>query len=134
MRVCYFNGMFAAFNELIERRIDEARREGQFDDLPGAGRPLELDDDRLVPEELRAAYRVLKNSGYLPPEVEVLRDLDTMLRVAVDADEGSEAGRRASRRMMALAVALEARGANLTTGAGLAYRRALLQRFDREKG
>lgn len=126
--------MFAAFNELIERRIDEARREGQFDDLPGAGRPLELDDDRLVPEELRAAYRVLKNSGYLPPEVEALRDLDTMLRVAVDADEGSEAGRRAARRMMALAVALEARGANLTTGASLAYRRALLQRFDREKG
>jgi len=65
--------MLAAFNELIERRIDEARRQGAFDGLPGAGRKL-----------------------------------------------------------LALAVALESRGAALTTGAGLAYRRTLLERFDRE--
>jgi hypothetical protein len=37
--------------------------------------PLVLDDDAMVPEELRAAYRVLKNSGYVPAEVEALRDL-----------------------------------------------------------
>lgn len=49
--------MFAALNELTERRIDEARRQGAFDDLPGSGRPLGLDDDRLVPEDLRVAYR-----------------------------------------------------------------------------
>lgn len=125
--------MFAAFNELIERRIDEARRQGAFDDLPGAGKPLNLDDDRLVPEELRAAFRVLKNAGYVPSEVEALRDLDAMLRVAVDAAGDSPEAKRAGRRLLALSVALEARGAAITTGAGLEYRRALLQRFDREK-
>ncbi|MCL4185158.1 MAG: DUF1992 domain-containing protein, partial [Burkholderiaceae bacterium] len=77
--------MFAAFDDLIERRIDEARRAGAFDDLPGAGRPLELDDDRLVPEELRVAWRILKNAGFLPPEVEALRDLDALLGRALDA-------------------------------------------------
>lgn len=53
--------MFAAFDDLIERRIEEARRQGAFDDLPGSGRPLELDDDRLVPEELRVAWRDRKS-------------------------------------------------------------------------
>src|SRR5690606_15717887 len=120
----------AAFNELIERRIDEARRQGAFEDLPGASRPLELDDDRLVPEELRVAHRILKNAGFVPPEVEALRDLDSMLRVAVDVADDSPQARRASRRLLALAMSLETRGAVLTTGPGLEYRRALLERFD----
>jgi len=40
---------------------------GDFDGLPGAGRPLVLDDDPLVPEDLRLAYRILKNAGFVPP-------------------------------------------------------------------
>lgn len=60
---------------LAERRILEAQRLGEFDDLPGRGEPLDLDDDALVPEELRVAYRVLKNAGFVPPEVAALREL-----------------------------------------------------------
>jgi hypothetical protein len=65
---------------LVERRISEAQERGELDDLPGAGAPLELDGDRLVPQELRVAYRVLKNAGYVPPEVEVLRDIQELER------------------------------------------------------
>jgi Domain of unknown function (DUF1992) len=57
---------------LAERKIEEALARGELDDLPGAGRPLELDDDRLVPEDVRLAYRILKNAGYVPPELERL--------------------------------------------------------------
>jgi len=64
-----------AFDQLVERRIRDAQHNGVFDDLPGAGAPLALDDDALVPEELRAAYRLLKNSGFVPAEVEALREL-----------------------------------------------------------
>jgi hypothetical protein len=64
------------FDLLAERKIAEALANGEFDDLPGAGQPLELDDDPLVPEELRLAYRILKNAGYVPPEV----DLDGQAR------------------------------------------------------
>ena len=38
----------------------QAVSRGEFDDLPGAGRPLDLDHDPLVPEDLRLAYRMLK--------------------------------------------------------------------------
>jgi hypothetical protein len=56
-----------------ERRIAEAVSQGEFDRLPGAGRPLELEDDALVPEELRMAYRILRNAGFVPREVEEAR-------------------------------------------------------------
>ena len=60
---------------VAEERIQEALRRGDFDHLPGAGKPLELDDDRLVPAEIRVAYRILKNSGYVPPEVLERREI-----------------------------------------------------------
>ena len=58
---------------IAEQRIAEAIANGDFDDLPGSGKPLELDDDSLVPEELRLAYRILKNAGFVPQEIESLK-------------------------------------------------------------
>jgi hypothetical protein len=65
----------SGFDAMVERQVREAQANGTFDNLPGAGAPLKLDDDAMVPEELRAAYRILKNSGHVPPEVAALRDL-----------------------------------------------------------
>lgn len=68
---------------LAERRIREAQARGELDDLPGSGAPLELDDDALVPEDLRAAWRVLKNAGFLPPELEAhaeIREIEQLLQ------------------------------------------------------
>lgn len=72
---------------LAEQRIREAQERGEFDNLPGAGMPLALDDDALVPEELRAAYRILKNAGYVPPELEShceIRELEQLLQKIED--------------------------------------------------
>lgn len=52
-----------------EQRIVEAQNKGELDNLPGTGQKLVLDDDTHVPPELRAGYRLLKNSGFLPPEL-----------------------------------------------------------------
>ena len=57
---------------IAEQRIAEAIANGELDGLPGAGKALELDDDALVPEELRVAHRILKNAGVAPPEVKKL--------------------------------------------------------------
>jgi hypothetical protein len=66
---------------LAERRIAEAIANGELDELPGKGRPLELDDDALVPEDQRVANRVLKNAGAAPPEVKTLG----LMKVRVEA-------------------------------------------------
>jgi len=57
--------------ELIaERKIAEAAAKGEFDGLPGAGKPLDLEEDLLVPEDQRMANRILRNAGFVPREVE----------------------------------------------------------------
>jgi hypothetical protein len=68
---------------LAERRIAEAVANGELDDLPGAGAPLQLDDDALIPEELRLAYRILKNAGYVPEEVRTLKEIAELERIAL---------------------------------------------------
>ena len=84
-------------DQLAERKIAEASVRGEFDNLPGEGRPLVLDDDSLVPEELRLAWRVLKNSGFLPGEISLRREiasLDEMLAAAVSTEQREALGRR----------------------------------------
>ncbi len=64
-----------AFQKIVEDRIRRAQEEGEFDNLPGAGKPLRLEDDATVPEELRLAHKILKNSDCLPPELELKREI-----------------------------------------------------------
>lgn len=94
--------------QLAEARIAEAAARGEFENLPGAGRPLRLDDDAAVPETLRVAYRVLKNAGCVPPEVAARGEaltLERLLRCARDGDERA----RLNRRLQLLRTRLEAR-------------------------
>jgi hypothetical protein len=66
------------FHRVVEEKIIEAQRAGTFDNLPGKGKPLELEDLSWVPEELRVAYHILKNAHVLPPEVELLKEIHTL--------------------------------------------------------
>jgi hypothetical protein len=66
------------FQKIIEKRIKDAQKRGEFDDLPGSGKPLSIEDDSHVPEDLRLAYKVLKNADCLPPELELKREIRQM--------------------------------------------------------
>lgn len=96
-------------DKLIEERIRQAQAEGAFDALPGAGQPLNLDDDLLIPEELRMVCRVLKNAGYVPPEVEQLREL-RQLEAIVISEAGDGARLAARKRLEYLLMQLEQSG------------------------
>lgn len=63
---------------LIDEQIRDAMRKGEFDDLPGAGKPLKLDDDANTPENLRMAYKILKDNDLAPDWVVQGRDLDAL--------------------------------------------------------
>jgi hypothetical protein len=86
---------------LVELRIQEAVSRGELANLPGEGRPLELDDDALIPDELRAAYRILKNAGFVPPEVHALREIGE-LEELVSREAGDAAVRLKAVRKLAL--------------------------------
>jgi hypothetical protein len=98
------------FDLLAERKIEEALARGDLDNLPGAGRPLDLDDDPLVPEDVRAAYRILKNSGFVPPEVDHIREIAELERLLVRQSEAEDAARvRAVKRLALLKTRIEQR-------------------------
>jgi DnaJ homologue, subfamily C, member 28, conserved domain len=63
------------FWRVAEERIREAQQAGAFDNLPGKGKPLQLEDLSWVPEDLRIGYHVLKNAHVLPPEAELRKDI-----------------------------------------------------------
>ncbi len=120
-----------ALDLIAEQRIQEALRAGQFDDLPGAGVPLELDDDLLIPEEIRCIYRVLKNAGFVPPEIESRRAISETRAVLSNLEPASDQYLRALRKLQYLDMELaEKRGFGLR--ADVAYRAQLLRRLSGE--
>lgn len=87
-------------DQWAERHILDAQQKGEFDNLPGSGEPLLLDDDSHVPEELRAGYRLLKNAGCLPPELEYRKEavmlIDLLNSVQRDHPDFQQLHRRLS--------------------------------------
>jgi hypothetical protein len=63
---------------LAESKIREAIDRGDFNNLPGQGRPLELEDLSHVSPELRMAYKVLKNNGFVPEEMELQKEIHSI--------------------------------------------------------
>ena len=83
------------FDLLAEQRIADAIKRGELDDLPGAGRPLEFDDDPLLSPEQRMANRILKNAGVVPAEIGLRREIAALrARLANAGADDSEALRR----------------------------------------
>jgi DnaJ-like protein len=117
-------------DQLVEERIRAAVARGEMQGLPGEGRPLNLDEDRLVPAELRMAYRILRNAGAVPPEVLALREANELAAaVAQDLDEARR--RAALRRLETLLQKLEAAGLPHISSRVLArYQGQLLARFE----
>jgi hypothetical protein len=79
-----------AFARIAEERILRAMQEGAFEGLEAAGRPLDLEDDAFVPEDLRVCYHILKNAGFTPPEVELRGEIMNLRDLINTLDEGDE--------------------------------------------
>lgn len=97
-------------DQLVEQQIAEAQKNGELDGLSGSGKKLVLDDDSHVPPELRAAYRLMKNSGYLPPELEIRREaveLDQLLAGLTPDDDSYE---QCAKRLVLLEMKLRQAG------------------------
>ena len=67
--------MLSSLHNIAEQRILEAMKKGSLNSEKYKNKPLPMEDDRFVPEDLKMAYKILKNSGYLPPEVEERKEV-----------------------------------------------------------
>jgi hypothetical protein len=98
---------------IAERKIQAAIESGAFRDLPGAGKPLALDDLSGVPEELRASYLVLKRAGFLPEEMELKRELlrlEHLIAACADTAELAALRRRRTSAALRFSILMERRG------------------------
>jgi hypothetical protein len=79
-----------ALEHLAESKIRAAIARGEFDNLPGNGKPLQLEDLSRVPADLRMGYKLLRNAGCLPPELEARKEearLGALLAATGDSKE-----------------------------------------------
>lgn len=114
------------FDQLAEEKIRVALAKGQLSGLPGEGRPLEFDDDALVPAELRMRNRILRNAGYVPPAILELRELRALCEAIATGADGGPSG-PSVRRMTSLLLRVEAAGLSHVASAILARLNARIQ-------
>ena len=67
--------MITGFEKIVEERIKIAQEKGEFDDLPGYGKQIPAESDLSVPEDLKLAYKILKNADCIPPELEIKKEI-----------------------------------------------------------
>jgi hypothetical protein len=83
-------GFLKLFDAVAEKIILDAMDNGEFDDLPGKGRPFEFEDDSMVPADLKMGFKILKNSGHLPPEIEQEREIRNVKDLLADCKDEQE--------------------------------------------
>ena len=69
------------FDRIVEAIIKDAMERGEFDDLPGKGKPIDLTEYFETPEEIRLAHSILKNAGMTSREVELLKEIAELKQV-----------------------------------------------------
>ncbi|MCX4182252.1 DUF1992 domain-containing protein [Enterobacter sp. HSTU-ASh6] len=118
-------------DQWAERHICDAQKKGEFDDLPGSGEPLVLDDDSHIAPELRAGYRLLKNAGCLPPELEQRREAVEMVDLLKGIHQDDPRHAELSRRLVLLELKLRQAGMNTDFLRG-EYSERLMQKINEE--
>ena len=98
-----------AWERIAENKIREAMADGEFDNLPGSGRPIDLDDYFKLPADLRVAYSLLKSANCVPAEIELLNEIAALARQLSTAapDQQPALQRTLMSRRAELAILLE---------------------------
>jgi hypothetical protein len=98
------------FDKLVESIIKEAMERGDFDDLPGKGKPIDLSAYFDTPEDLRMAYSVLKNAGMTSREVELLKEIAELKQICaavLDEKRKRELHKEIEKRQIEFSLMLE---------------------------
>ncbi|WP_316898525.1 DnaJ family domain-containing protein [Pseudodesulfovibrio indicus] len=116
--------MFNVTALIAEEHIRKAQEEGKFDDLEGRGLPLHPDEAANLPPELRMAYRILKSSGYLPPDITAEKEISQAIDLLEHLEDEQERYRQMQKLNVMIMQMNERRGRPVTLeNSGDYYRR-----------
>ncbi|MFC1886619.1 DnaJ family domain-containing protein [Thermodesulfobacteriota bacterium] len=125
--------MIPGFSKIVEQRIKKAQKNGAFDNLSGVGKRLKLSDDRHIPEELRIAYKILKNADCLPPEIELKKEIIQAEELLAGMEESAEKYHMLKKINFLIMRLNSIRGAAIRFEMPQKYENALARRFDSRK-
>lgn len=97
-------------DEWAERHIEKALQKGELSSLKGEGKPLLLDDNHHVPESLRASYHLLKNAGFLPPEMQDRKEALSLAEILSTLNETGVENESLQKRFALLELKLQQAG------------------------
>ncbi|MEQ4987197.1 DUF1992 domain-containing protein [Proteus sp. fly-1089] len=97
-------------DEWAERHIEQALQKGELSSLKGEGKPLLLDDNSHVPKSLRASYHLLKNAGFLPPEMQDRKEALSLAEILCALNETGEEHESLQKRLVLLELKLQQAG------------------------
>ena len=121
--------MIEAIRIIAERKISEAIEEGLFNIEAWHNRPLPPSNDSLIPEDLRIAYKMLKNGGYLPPEIETRKEIQ-QLEDLIASTEDEHTRVKQIKKLNYLVMKLDAqRGGSTTLENQEAYYRKVVEKL-----
>ncbi len=115
--------------KIAEQKIREAIERGELDNLAYHGVPITPEDLSGVPESLRMGYKIMKNAGVLPPEMQLKKDmvsLQDLLAACEDDYEKKQLQKKLSTKMMQFNMMMERRG---KSAAFSRYQDQIVQRF-----
>jgi hypothetical protein len=101
------------FDKIVEELIKQAQERGEFDNLPGKGKPVDLTAYFDTPEDVRMAYSVLKNAGMTSREVELLREIAELKQVhaaVLDEKKKGEIGKEIEKKQIEFSLIMERQG------------------------
>ena len=78
------------FDKSVEAIIQEAMARGEFANLSGQGKPIDLTQYFSTPEDVRVAQAMLKNAGMVPVEIELLQEMAALKELLGSASDESE--------------------------------------------
>ena len=99
-----------SLDKIVEAIIKDAMERGEFDNLPGRGKPIDLTEYFEAPEDIRVAQSVLKNAGMKSPEVELLKEiaeLRQVLMAVVDEKKKQEIQKRIEEKQIEFSLMME---------------------------
>ena len=125
--------MLYGFEKIVEERILKAQKMGEFENLPGAGKPLAIEDHRFISEELRLAYKILKNADCLPVEIELKKEIKQTQDLLTGMQETSEKYRILKKLNFLILKLNSIRDTSITHEMPQVYTEKLIERFGNSK-
>ena len=99
-----------SIEKAIEQIIRDGMARGEFDNLKGKGKPLNLDDYFNTPEDVRMGFSILKSNDFVPEEIERLKEIAELrerLKTETDPEEKQALEKSLRDKTLALSLILE---------------------------